>query len=137
MLCFVFFFFQAEDGIRDHCVTGVQTCALPICSFEGSRIGSIVEDIRGTGKGRPLNIEHRDHGPVIIVYKFGAVHLGEAMISQGHHRINMFRVELDHPDCSVIAGGSFIAKNSDQILSPIAAAGDYSDALDEKYLEAK
>src|SRR5260221_331461 len=24
------FLFQAEDGIRDHCVTGVQTCALPI-----------------------------------------------------------------------------------------------------------
>src|SRR5260221_8926245 len=33
-----FFFFQAEDGIRDHCVTGVQTCALPICL---STIGSI------------------------------------------------------------------------------------------------
>src|SRR5438034_5569799 len=29
-VCFCFFFFQAEDGIRDHCVTGVQTCALPI-----------------------------------------------------------------------------------------------------------
>src|SRR5260221_4272986 len=29
-LYIVFFFFQAEDGIRDHCVTGVQTCALPI-----------------------------------------------------------------------------------------------------------
>src|SRR5256886_7429876 len=28
-----FFFFQAEDGIRDLTVTGVQTCALPICSF--------------------------------------------------------------------------------------------------------
>ena len=27
------FFFQAEDGIRAHCVTGVQTCALPICYF--------------------------------------------------------------------------------------------------------
>src|SRR2546422_661993 len=26
-----FFFFQAEDGIRDVAVTGVQTCALPIC----------------------------------------------------------------------------------------------------------
>ena len=26
-----FFFFQAEDGIRDDLVTGVQTCALPIC----------------------------------------------------------------------------------------------------------
>src|SRR3989475_623070 len=34
ILCRVlfFFFFQAEDGIRDLTVTGVQTCALPICS---------------------------------------------------------------------------------------------------------
>src|SRR5256884_979815 len=31
-----FFFFQAEDGIRDVAVTGVQTCALPI-SFDGHR----------------------------------------------------------------------------------------------------
>src|SRR2546430_10787745 len=29
-VCFFFFFFQAEDGIRDLTVTGVQTCALPI-----------------------------------------------------------------------------------------------------------
>src|ERR1041385_2896941 len=29
--CRCFFFFQAEDGIRDVAVTGVQTCALPIC----------------------------------------------------------------------------------------------------------
>ena len=29
--CVFFFFFQAEDGIRDWSVTGVQTCALPIC----------------------------------------------------------------------------------------------------------
>src|SRR5207237_5347516 len=28
----LFFFFQAEDGIRDSSVTGVQTCALPISS---------------------------------------------------------------------------------------------------------
>src|SRR5256885_12352777 len=28
--CHCFFFFQAEDGIRDYKVTGVQTCALPI-----------------------------------------------------------------------------------------------------------
>src|SRR2546422_1263851 len=28
----MFFFFQAEDGIRDVAVTGVQTCALPICA---------------------------------------------------------------------------------------------------------
>src|SRR5207244_8116057 len=29
-----FFFFQAEDGIRDDLVTGVQTCALPISAFQ-------------------------------------------------------------------------------------------------------
>src|SRR5437764_4160347 len=33
-LCF--FFFQAEDGIRDTSVTGVQTCALPICQVVGT-----------------------------------------------------------------------------------------------------
>src|SRR5207248_4889483 len=34
-VCFFFqvFFFQAEDGIRDRTVTGVQTCALPIWSL--------------------------------------------------------------------------------------------------------
>src|SRR5690606_40206085 len=32
-----FFFFQAEDGIRDFHVTGVQTCALPISAVEAAR----------------------------------------------------------------------------------------------------
>src|SRR2546430_7531453 len=32
----LFFFFQAEDGIRDLTVTGVQTCALPISSLTHS-----------------------------------------------------------------------------------------------------
>src|SRR5438093_6169413 len=35
IFCF-FFFFQAEDGIRDWSVTGVQTCALPILSRDAS-----------------------------------------------------------------------------------------------------
>src|SRR3712207_127789 len=40
--CYVlFFFFQAEDGIRDIGVTGVQTCALPIC---GHRAAVLLED---------------------------------------------------------------------------------------------
>src|SRR2546430_9178197 len=35
LFCLVFFFFfQAEDGIRDLTVTGVQTCALPISPLE-------------------------------------------------------------------------------------------------------
>src|SRR2546421_8806730 len=35
---FFFFFFQAEDGIRDLIVTGVQTCALPISALPGSTV---------------------------------------------------------------------------------------------------
>src|SRR6266850_6549080 len=37
---FSFFFFQAEDGIRDYKVTGVQTCALPICREDLFRNGA-------------------------------------------------------------------------------------------------
>src|SRR5207245_8621284 len=40
---FFFFFFQAEDGIRDATVTGVQTCALPI--FQGlSHVRTLLAD---------------------------------------------------------------------------------------------
>src|SRR5229473_5828444 len=36
-----FFFFQAEDGIRDKLVTGVQTCALPISTSAASDLSGI------------------------------------------------------------------------------------------------
>src|SRR5690606_39402054 len=39
----VFFFFQAEDGIRDFHVTGVQTCALPIFAEQGRAINASIE----------------------------------------------------------------------------------------------
>src|ERR1022692_4937532 len=35
VFCCCFFFFQAEDGIRDYKVTGDQTCALPMCISAG------------------------------------------------------------------------------------------------------
>src|SRR5438093_1288169 len=38
-------FFQAEDGIRGWSVTGVQTCALPICVFAGDRSGIMVASL--------------------------------------------------------------------------------------------
>src|SRR5260370_19341705 len=40
---YVCFFFQAEDGIRDSSVTGVQTCALPICGSRVRRSGARVD----------------------------------------------------------------------------------------------
>src|SRR5215213_10887555 len=47
-----FFFFQAEDGIRDWSVTGVQTCARPIC----------LASRRGDGRGAGTRRRSRDRG---------------------------------------------------------------------------
>src|SRR5207244_5196632 len=44
-LCF--FFFQAEDGIRDDLVTGVQTCALPISAWGRDDPAPTEDDRRG------------------------------------------------------------------------------------------
>src|SRR2546425_652360 len=44
---FFFFFFQAEDGIRDKLVTGVQTCALPISAYIDFSKGSYSLAIAG------------------------------------------------------------------------------------------
>src|SRR5690606_39354230 len=65
--CFVFFFFQAEDGIRDFHVTGVQTCALPIfviesieSSLEGVAIALTIPPARaGTLDARRRSLEGR------------------------------------------------------------------------------
>src|SRR5207245_8613233 len=40
-----FFFFQAEDGIRDATVTGVQTCALPICFVGSGTTAAVAEKL--------------------------------------------------------------------------------------------
>src|SRR5207249_9251242 len=45
---YLFFFFQAEDGIRDRNVTGVQTCALPICML----VPTLLEHGTEAQKGR-------------------------------------------------------------------------------------
>src|SRR2546430_3095027 len=48
----VFFFFQAEDGIRDLTVTGVQTCALPISPPRGAE--------------RPVNVARRPRAACLL-----------------------------------------------------------------------
>src|SRR3989449_2771801 len=60
-----FFFFQAEDGIRDVAVTGVQTCALPIYpARRPPRRGHARDDSHRTtgprGPARAVRIERRD-----------------------------------------------------------------------------
>src|SRR5256885_9092683 len=50
--CSLVFFFQAEDGIRDYKVTGVQTCALPIFRRSPRRVRPEIE-----------------HDPIIVIFK--------------------------------------------------------------------
>src|SRR2546429_100819 len=50
------FFFQAEDGIRDVAVTGVQTCALPISCGTASGGTSLVRGGRETGRARAITL---------------------------------------------------------------------------------
>src|SRR5436189_2146938 len=49
-----FFFFQAEDGIRDTSVTGVQTCALPISTPTGRP--PLVSPAHSTTPGIPAQL---------------------------------------------------------------------------------
>src|SRR5437763_5707120 len=69
------FFFQAEDGIRDTSVTGVQTCALPIfLCFAGALDYSVVDDAMRS-KERPGQIDVfgcHAHTPVVLRTKAGA-----------------------------------------------------------------
>src|SRR3712207_8645460 len=77
---FFFFFFQAEDGIRDIGVTGVQTCALPIFVYGGGDCTAVRIDARelrsallassavidlqvGGGKARPVIVKDQQHHP--------------------------------------------------------------------------
>src|SRR4030066_1467469 len=52
------FFFQAEDGIRDSSVTGVQTCALPILTRKAARL-------RERPSYGTLSLSGRSHRPEI------------------------------------------------------------------------
>src|SRR2546429_2814626 len=57
----VFFFFQAEDGIRDVAVTGVQTCALPILDFDMATRGRAVRP-GAWSTSNPLGASSVQHG---------------------------------------------------------------------------
>src|SRR5207244_9522301 len=52
-------FFQAEDGIRDDLVTGVQTCALPICvRTRGYRDDFFLKVLAAAQSGDPAMLAH-------------------------------------------------------------------------------
>src|SRR5205823_12069812 len=58
---YIYFFFQAEDGIRDKLVTGVQTCALPIYVFKISTALKTFKSVK-----RRLEVRAEVNGITII-----------------------------------------------------------------------
>src|SRR5438132_12376756 len=56
-----YFFFQAEDGIRDHCVTGLQSCALPISARANDALRINGRELRAkvVGEGGNLGLTQR------------------------------------------------------------------------------
>src|SRR5207245_4644950 len=67
-ICIFFFFFQAEDGIRDATVTGVQTCALPISEIALRASDSPCGGRSGAMSSNPrediLPLERYSHSPL-------------------------------------------------------------------------
>src|SRR6266850_1618680 len=70
------FFFQAEDGIRDYKVTGVQTCALPI-------LAPIVADLARQYEGR-IKVGHIDvEGSPATAAQFGVMSVPTLIFFKG------------------------------------------------------
>src|SRR2546425_8689382 len=105
-----FFFFQAEDGIRDKLVTGVQTCALPI-SFDahGRAVVAIVI---------------ADEEAVVVEILAGQVERGPVVPPRHRHRV------LDHVAGRIqLAGVIEYGCPGRNRRSPAAPADPGSDAI--------
>src|SRR5690349_24489763 len=99
-----FFFFQAEDGIRDLYVTGVQTCALPIYSDQYGQAfaGFLAEHAKAK-----LGVEPKDV-KVALIHEDGPYGVGVAAADQAYAKEAGLNVVLKEgysassPDLSVL-----------------------------------
>jgi hypothetical protein len=62
---------------------------------------SFVKEVKGIG-----GAEIDNWGPIIRIPQFGTIYLGEVIVSPGHRRVNMFRLQLGSPDGAGTVGGS-------------------------------
>src|SRR5437764_9665807 len=85
--CVVCFFFQAEDGIRDTSVTGVQTCALPIFK-DASRVFDPFYTTKPVGKGTGLGLS--------ICYGIITEHGGSIRVRNVEPKGAAFTIELPY-----------------------------------------
>src|SRR2546422_444763 len=110
----LFFFFQAEDGIRDVAVTGVQTCALPISLEVAAAGGHNILMVGPPGSGKtmlarrpPTTLPKMSLDEALETTKIhsvaGTLPLGESLVARRpfrapHHTIS---------DAGLIGGGSY------------------------------
>src|SRR2546425_6989541 len=139
---FLFFFFQAEDGIRDKLVTGVQTCALPICCQanlsrrRGSRPvprGSGRDHLRGTIPGvsyrpRPRHNPAEERSSDARPNRF----FGEQLDRPRHDGADVSAGAIDAPDADGGAdGGAQAAAPGEKEKEGVAAQGEEEESREE------
>src|SRR3712207_126220 len=94
---YVFFFFQAEDGIRDIGVTGVQTCALPIAprwlvrSWPWSDVPEDAEAYAAAG----VSIAGSDRAVAAIVGALGSIEVPKRTVDLPGHYASVLKVSDD------------------------------------------
>src|SRR6266536_6013693 len=82
-----FFFFRAEDGIRDPLVTGVQTCALPISLVpapDGEGFQVFVVDSGSVAHARSVAVGGRSESTVEIL---SGLQAGEIVVTSGAYGV--------------------------------------------------
>src|SRR5260221_7432476 len=94
-----FFFFKAEDGIRDHCVTGVQTCALPISV-------AVLDHLEAVAQRDRLEIGAGSGGTFCAGADLKAIALGDGLqvVEDGDGPMGPTRMRLGKPVIAAIKG---------------------------------
>src|SRR5256886_8341790 len=111
-LAVMFFFFQAEDGIRDLTVTGVQTCALPIFGKGHNTFLPFLVGIDGldwSHGGMIITLYNGDHGWTFD--RSGVTELPATAVSDFQEQVkrnvdNLLRLRLKEEGLSIRFGGS-------------------------------
>src|SRR5438132_11865749 len=99
----LFFFFQAEDGIRDHCVTGVQTCALPISPFVSVTAGAGPRRLVLGPSDKFLYVNHQDDSKV-SVFEIGRASCRERSGDSGGGRVSKKKKEHKYDEANWTKG---------------------------------